>query len=205
MIMSVKILHQVWVQGESELPKEFKKNRDKWRSDLPEEWDLILWDDESASERWPEFKEVTALCNCHAMRADIILALALRDIGGVATGTDVIPNNIPDFLNFISATDTMVVTNPHAYACSNGLVWMAEPQHPLMVCVCKHQLRDKELLTKGNVWHITGPKAWWEAIRAMMWDLTMVTDRKAYTRLCSEKKPTNLNAWVDAGYAGSWH
>ena len=139
------------------------------------------------------------------MRADIILALALRDIGGVATGTDVIPNNIPDFLQFIDATDTMVINNPKGKACSNGLVWMAEPNHPLLQCVCKHQLRDPNLLQNGNVWQITGPKAWWEAVKAREWNLTMVTDRKAYTRMYSEKKASNPHAWVDAGYAGSWH
>lgn len=203
--MSVKILHQVWVQGEEDLPLSFKENREKWRIELTDEWEMILWDEKSASERWPEFKEVSKICNCHAMRADIILALALRDIGGVATGTDVIPNNIPDFLRFIDVTDTMVINNPQGKACSNGLVWMAQPKHPLMKCVCKHQLRDKKLLEKGNVWHITGPKAWWQAVNAGMWDLTMVTDRKAYTRMYNDKKPTNIKGWVDAGYAGSWH
>jgi hypothetical protein len=203
--MSVKILHQVWVQGEENLPLPFKQNREKWRSELTDEWEMILWDDESASEKWPEFKAVTKICNCHAMRADIILALALRDIGGVATGTDVAPNNIPDFLRFISATDTMVIINPSGKACSNGLVWMANPKNPLMDCLCRHQLRDRKLLEKGNVWQITGPKAWWEAVNARMWDLTMVTDRKAYTKLYSEKKVGNPKAWVDAGYAGSWH
>jgi len=201
----IKILHQVWVQGEDELPEEFKKNREKWRNELPDDWEMVLWDNESASQKWPRFKEVTDRCNCHAMRADLILALALRDIGGVATGTDVIPNNIPDFLKFIEATDTMVITHPKGKSCSNGLVWMAKPQHPLMKCVCNHQLRDKNMLSSGNVWHVTGPGAWWGAVSAHMWDLTMVMDRKAYTKLYREKTVGNPKAWVDAGYAGSWH
>jgi len=201
----MKVLHQVWIQGENELPEAYRGNRERWRQALPCDWEMILWNRNSASERWPEYARIAEKCSHYAMEADIILALALRDIGGVATGTDVVPVNLADFLAFIEVTDTMIVTNPMIGSCSNGLVWMKNPGHPLMDCVCRHQLRDDALLGDKNVWKVTGPRAWWEAVKARMWDLTMVTDRKAYTRCYGEKGTQSATAWVDPGYAGSWH
>lgn len=201
----VKILHQVWIQGASELPEEYKENRAKWRAALPQEWEMRLWDEESARARWPEYAEVSHLCSHHAMRADIILARCLRDIGGLQTGTDVVPNNIPPLLRFLEATDTMVVVNPKCRSASNGLMWMEQPLHPFMQCICRHQLRSRELLGDRNVWKVTGPGAYWTAIARYMWNLTMVTDHKAYTASYGRKGVSNPEAWVDAGYAGSWH
>jgi len=40
-----KLLHQVWVQGESELPEDYRKNRDAWRAALPAGWRMVLWDE----------------------------------------------------------------------------------------------------------------------------------------------------------------
>ena len=202
-----KILHQVWVQGEESLPEEYQKSRADWREVLPDDWELRLWDDTMARAEWPDYNEVSELCNCHAMRADLILARALRDYGGMACGTDVIPNkeNIPDFLNFISATDTMLVTSPRSRACSNGLSWFRDPGHLLVACVCRHQLVNREKLSTGNVWHVTGPGAWWAALVAREWNVTLVTDRKAYSHMYSDKDPSNPRGWVNPVYAGSWH
>lgn len=200
-----KILHQVWVQGEEHLPEEYQKSRAQWREALPDDWELRLWDDATARAEWADYNEVSDLCNCHAMRSDLILARALRDYGGLASGADVIPNNIPDLLNFISATDTMLVTNPKGRACSNGITWFRDPHHPLAGCVCRYQLLDWGKLTTGNVWRVTGPGAWWGALSAGSWNMTLVTDRKAFSHLASDKEASNPDGWVNPVYAGSWH
>jgi mannosyltransferase OCH1-like enzyme len=202
-----KILHQVWIQGESELPQEYVKSRSKWREDLPDDWEMMLWDNDMAREKWHDYKEVEASCSSHAMRGDLILARALRDYGGLACGADVIPNNIPDLLNFVSSTDTMIVTNPKGKACSNGITWFRDVEHEFCSCVCRYQLLYRDKLPTGNVWHLTGPGAWWGALAVGQWNLTMVTDRKAFTHLCRDigKEASNPEGWVNPVYAGSWH
>ena len=199
-----KVLHQVWVQGEDNLPDDFRRNRELWRQDL-EGFEMILWDNAMACERWPDYAAIQHLCSHHAMRADLILARALRDIGGVTTGTDVIPNNIPNFLDYIGCNDTMIVANPSGRSASNGLSYFKHTGHPFIKCVCNHQLRDISLLSSRNVWAVTGPRCWWEALVAHHWDLNIATDMRAFTKLYSDKEVRNKLAWVDAGYAGSWH
>lgn len=200
-----KKLHQVWIQGEGVLPEEYRISREAWRKALPDDWEMILWDDVMAREAWPDYNEVSDLCNCHAMRSDLILARALRDHGGLACGADVIPNNIPDLLSFISVTDTMLITNPKSKSCSNGITWFQETNHEFVSCVCRYQLLDRDKLKTGNVWHITGPGAWWNALAVGQWNMTMVTDRKAFSHLYTDKDASNPDGWVNPVYAGSWH
>ncbi|MBP7950372.1 MAG: hypothetical protein KA004_12010 [Verrucomicrobiales bacterium] len=200
-----KILHQVWIQGESNLPAEYKENREKWKSRLGPEWDLILWDEQRAQARWADYKEFSAECSHHAMRADLILARALRDIGGMACGTDVIPNNIENLLCWLETNDSLVIVNVSGKSASNGLAYFADIGHPFIACVCRHQLRDRRLLRHPNVWRVTGPGCWYEALAAHPWNLSLATDARAYTRFFSTGDRNNPLAWVDPGYAGSWH
>lgn len=198
-----RIVHQVWIQGEAELPEEYQANREFWKKLLPD-WTFMLWDNVSASDQWPDYAEVESQCSHHAMRADLILARAQRDFGGLAMGTDVKANNIVNLLSWIETNRTLVVANVSGKAASNGLSYFGAPSHPFISCVCRHQLRDKKLLSDRNVWRVTGPGCWYEALSAHMWDLSIATDRRAYTRLYSETEPGNPEAWVDPGYAGSW-
>lgn len=199
-----KILHQVWIQGEANLPEDFAKNRALWQKELPD-WEMILWDEESAVAKWPDYAVVSPLCSHHAMRADLILARAQRDIGGIATGTDVVPNNIPNLLKWIECNDTLVIANISGKSASNGLSYFGTTQHPFIKCVCNHQLRDRSLLSDKDVWRITGPGCWYQALASRMWNINIATDERAYTKLYSDRVVRNPDAWVDAGYAGSWH
>lgn len=203
--MSVKILHQVWVQGEEDLPEDFRRKRRVWRDTLPESWEMILWDGEMAKKQWPDYAEVESLCSHHAMRADLILARCLRDLGGLVTGTDVEPNKPEGLLTFIENFPTMVLVDPHEPQVSNGLVWSEEPRHPFIECVCRHQLRDKRILKDRNVSKITGPECWWDALKAKKWDLCLATTTHAYTSQWRKGYPVNHNAWVDPCYASSWN
>ena len=202
---SSKILHQVWIQGEKNLPSDFQKNRELWRQVLPDGWEMILWDEEMAKAEWEDYAEVTGLCSHHAMRADLILARAQRDMGGLAMGTDVIPHNTEGLWAWCDNNSTLVICNISGRSASNGVSWFASPNDPFISCVCRHQLRNKALLANRNVWKVTGPGAWYEALSRYQWDICMATDRHAYTRLFSDKNITNPKAWVDPGYAGSWH
>ncbi len=61
------------------------------------------------------------------------------------------------------------------------------------------------MLSDWNVWKVTGPRCWYEALERYLWRITMVSDSYAYTRLYSQSETTNNDGWVDPGYAGSWH
>lgn len=198
-----KILHQVWIQGEANLPEKFAQNRKEWKAALPG-WETRLWDKESACAQWGDVADVFDECSHHAMRADLILARALRDIGGLTAGTDMRPVNPYGLRKWCETHKTMLVVDLSEPEVSNGLVWSAEPKHEFFACVCKHQLRDRRLLKDHNIPNVTGPGAWWTALRAHRWDVCMVSVRHAYTRHWRERGITNPKAWVNPGYAASW-
>lgn len=199
------ILHQFWAQGEAKLPAAFAENRARWRTVLPPAWEMRLWDDVSARAQWSDYHEVSDLCMHHATRADLALARAQRDFGGLAMGTDVIPHNTDALFAFIEVVDSFVVANISSQSASNGLSWFVKPKHPFICCVCRHQLRNRGALASHNVWLVTGPGCWYQVLRRYMWELAMVTDKLAYTRSFREPNYTNKGGWVDPGYAKSWH
>lgn len=199
-----KVLHQVWIQGESELPEAYRQNRQRWAKELPG-WKMILWDGEMAKSQWPDFAEVDDLCYHHATRCDLILARAQRDFGGLAMGTDVTPANTLNLLQWLECNETLVVVNVAGKSASNGISYFQKPNHPFITCVCRHQLRDRQLLSSPNVWRSTGPGCWYQVLNAHPWNLSLCTDARAYTRYYSTG-PTGCDiAFVDPGYAGSWH
>lgn len=199
----IKKIHQVWIQGESELPEAFKKHRAAWADAFPD-FELVLWDEGSAKAQWPDFAKVSDQCYHHATRADLILARAVRDFGGIATGTDCVPNNPERMRKFIEAADTMIVLTPGRNEISNGLQWSAEPGHPFWECVCKHQLREGgRHLSNSNVPFATGPDCYMGAFRARKWELFIVSASVAFTHdWCGAW--TNRGAFINPGFAASW-
>jgi hypothetical protein len=198
-----KKLHQVWIQGEGELPEEFKANRAQWRAALPD-FEMVLWDEESARKQWPEFAEVSNSCYHHATRADLILARALRDFGGLATGTDCRPNNHAKLRALLNVVDSFIVLTPGREEVSNGLQWSSRANHPFWKCVCNHQLRDHgSHLSRKSVSSATGPRCYHEAFHAQMWDLHVITAPGAFTRDWKHGW-TNPDALIDPGFAKSW-
>lgn len=199
-----KILHQVWIQGEDKLPTPFKQNREAWRHALPLDWEMRLWDEESACRQWPKYRALSKRCFHHATRADLILARAQRDFGGLATGTDVIPVNVPNLLEWLATNGTLVVVNIRARSASNGISYFEAVGNPFIRKVCKAQVEDEEMLSHANVWRATGPGCWFRVLASKMWNLALATDQRAYTKLINGS-PVNPVAWVDPGCAGSWH
>lgn len=198
-----KILHQVWIQGEENLPEAFCTNREMWKRDFPD-FEMVLWDEKSASTQWSDYAENSNRCHHHATRADLILARAVRDFGGIATGTDCSPNNSDRFRKFIDVADSMLVITPGRKEISNGLQWSASPGHPFWECVCKHQLRDNgRHLSNSNVPFATGPGCYMEAFQARKWDLFLVTATVAFTMDWAGAWK-NRSAFINAGYAASW-
>ncbi|MDB4453087.1 hypothetical protein N9145_02780 [bacterium] len=200
-----KYIHQVWVQGEKHLPAHFRKNRELWRRHFPD-FEMILWDDNSASRLWPDYAKHTNTCYHHATRCDLILARALRDIGGLATGTDCIPNNPLALRRHIDTHKSLVVFIDQGPNASNGLQWSSETSHPFWVNVCKHQMRnDASLLSKSPPNIATGPWCYTACLEEFAGSLDIIPGEIAYTHYWKKeggwKSP---NAFIDPGYAKSW-
>lgn len=200
------ILHQFWAQGEDKLPQEYIENRERWKACLPAGWEMKLWTDESARAQWPDYAQVSDQCYHHATRCDLTLVRAVRDFGGLAMGTDVIPHNAAKMFKFIDAVDNFVVLNIKGQSCSNGLFFFREPLHEFLCVLARHQLRHPLQVGKANIHHSVGSGCWFHVARRYMFRLTFVTDAVAYTHVRSAMpNRINLKAFVNPTYAGSWH
>ena len=200
-----KYIHQVWVQGAADLPATFKKNRALWQEAFPD-FEMVLWDNESARERWADYAEYTDTCYHHATRCDLILARALRDIGGLATGTDCAPNNPLALRQYIDSRDSLLVFIEQGPNASNGLQWSSEPNHPFWSMVCQHQTRSNgALLANSPPNEATGPWCYTRCLQHFEGDINIVSGETAYTKYWNEAKTWhNSEAFIDPGYAKSW-
>jgi len=200
-----KIIHQVWVQGIDCLPKKFRDNRNKWKKYFPD-FECILWDDVSASHMWEDYSLHTEKCYHHATRCDLILARALRDFGGLATGTDSIPVNYQSLREYIETHPSLLVYINQGPNASNGLQWSSEPNHAFWQQVCDYQLRQNgELLSKVPPNKATGPWCYTDCLQAFEGEIDIVPGELAYTKYWKEAESwDNPEAFIDPGYAKSW-
>lgn len=201
-----KLIHQVWVQGLDNLPDKFTENRRRWQEAFPD-FEMILWDDESASQQWADYREHTADCYHHATRCDLILARAVRDFGGLATGTDAVPTNPPRLRAHLETHDTMVVFLAQGPNASTGLQWSSQPGHRFWELVAQHQLReDASLLATIPPNKATGPWCYTECLELYDGDdLEIVPGELAYTHYFNPKRSWDSpDAFIDPGYAKSW-
>jgi hypothetical protein len=198
------ILHQVWVQGEPQLPSAFHANREVWKMVLPRDWRMILWDDECAARQWADYRELRHLCSHAAMRADLILARALRDFGGLITGTDCRPTRPAGLLHFVEHHASMLVYDYKKRALSSGLAWSALPGCPFFSAICVEQIRDPERLRSRSVAAVTGPGAWTRIHGSRKWEVNLVSSRRAFVREWYEDAGIRRPGWIDPGYAASW-
>lgn len=199
----IRILHQFWAQGEDRLPPEFRANRELWRDQLPPDWELRLWTDENAAEMWPEWKLVSPWCSHHAMRCDLVLARAQRDLGGMACGTDVVPlgkDRIENLLEWCRINGTMVIHAPHRGDSPNGLSYVGSIKHPFWVDLCERQMSGGlNSLGRTSVLKITGPGAWSDVLRKKDYGLSLATPHRAFGGRWGSAR-----GWVDPVCANSW-
>ena len=94
-------IHQIWLQGESELPEEYQSCVRNWRGMHPE-WEYRLWDDEAIrrllAERHPWFlRTYTAYRYLH-QRVDSARCFILYEYGGFYSDVDTEPLKPLDLL-----------------------------------------------------------------------------------------------------------
>jgi hypothetical protein len=204
---AVKKLHMFWAQGADKLPDLFKRNLDQWDRVLPEGWMIKVWDIESASEKWDDFAKLTDRCAHHATRCDITQTRVMRDIGGVFVGTDAKPAaGFDKFLSLIDVVDSNLVVDVANGCVMNCLAYSDGKNVDFWDCAVKHQLREGgKKLEDPNIHWATGPGCFWEVFKAHQWPLHITSIKKAYTHHWKKSWPYNIDAYVDPGYAASWH
>lgn len=198
-----KIIHFAWIQGEENLPDKYRENIRQWKLAFPE-FEIKIWDDVSARKQWKDYNKYSDQCYHHATRADMIRARAIRDFGGMALDTDASPMNTVDLRKHMEL-NAFVVINGKYVGISNCLQWSAEPQHPFWRRVAAVQIRDGGA-TLGNktVNNATGPLCYERVFKSKHWDLTLVTAFKAYKNGYQKNSWNNPNAFMDAGFDGTW-
>lgn len=196
-------IHHCWIQGAAALPAPYAANIAAWKAAFPTAV-FMLWDLKAACERWSDFRLLQDRCYHHATRADMILARALRDYGGMSLGTDVSLNVAAPLQDWMRLNDSLVLVNPSRHETSNGIAWFRAPNHPFIAEVCRLQVSAPDRLSSSNVPLVTGPQCWYRALASRAWNLSLVSDARAYTRLWFDRSYYNPNGWVDPGYAASW-
>lgn len=209
---TVKKLHAFWAQGANKLPEKYRANLDLWREALPDDWEVVVWDTATASERWQDFADVEARCFHHATRSDLVHARILRDIGGVLVGTDSRPaRGLPRFLDLVGSIESHAVIDLSQPAIMNDLSYSDGVEVDFWAAVAAFQLRDGGgHLGSEAVSRATGPVCMFQVFSRGDWKLTVSTLRQAYThswdirRVDQNKLRYNSNAYCDPGYASSW-
>lgn len=86
-----RVLHQIWYQGEAELPARYRVFRDGWRAAHPD-WEHRLWDRAACrallAERYPEFLPTWEAYPLFIQRIDSIRYFILEHHGGVYLDMD---------------------------------------------------------------------------------------------------------------------
>jgi mannosyltransferase OCH1-like enzyme len=206
-ITMIKKLHMTWAQGVSNLPEKFLNNIQAWKNFLPD-WEIIVWDIESASKQWDDFSKFQERCAHHATRSDLIQSRVLRDIGGLYIGTDAAPlNNIYQYINILNTitTATIVVDFRHSIV-MNCLAYSVGNNNDFWDSVAHHQLRgDGSVLSNSNVHWATGPGCISEVFFNGDYNLVAISAKQAYSYNWLDSWSYNTNAYIDPGYASSWH
>ncbi len=197
-------IHHCWVQGAAALPAAYAENIAQWRQEFPGAT-FRLWDHEQAARQWSDYRALQGRCSHHAMRADLIQARALRDFGGLCAGTDARLVNPAKLRAWLQLHDTLVIANMSTISVSNDVAYFREPGHPYIQQVCRAQVARPEALTDRRVDLITGPQCWGRVLHSRSWDLCIATMAHAYTHQFHTPLDRNPNAWIDPGYAASWH
>lgn len=142
-----RVLHQMWWQGEADLPKHYAPLRASWK-ETHKKWKVKMWDEKSATKlinsSYPWFAGTFQALPSKIQKADAARYAILHAEGGVYADMDVeafLP--LDDVLAPRGAAPTAhLFEEPathwdmHGTVISNGMM-SAPPQHPLLLAVLR--------------------------------------------------------------------
>lgn len=106
-----RVIHQSWFNVKEDIPKEWKKSREKWIEYHPD-WLYILWSKKMSrdfiSKYEPDFLETYDSYEYEIQRIDSMRVIILKWIGGVYSDLDIVPTeNIEKY--FTTGNDIYLV------------------------------------------------------------------------------------------------
>lgn len=123
-----RIIHQIWYQGETQLPDKYKHFRDTWKTNHPE-WQFILWDEMSMRDfiasDYEFFKKYFDEYPLNIQRMDSARYFILNTFGGFYIDTDV--ENLKP-IDELLADHQLIVSETIGY---NNAIIGSVPNHPI--------------------------------------------------------------------------
>jgi len=162
-----KIIHQIWIQGESEIPEELKEFHVECK-EVNNDFQVLLWDDRQIVELLTtQFGEdYTNLYNSYpkaAQQADFARYAILYTYGGVYLDIDnVCRKNLSELLDtpfFISGPDDSLILKK-SY---NNHIIGSVPRHPVFEIVFNKMFERQD--KSRDVLYSTGPVLMYDAIK----------------------------------------
>src|SRR5262249_1485667 len=135
------IVHQIWIQGESEMPRLYRRWAESWRAQNPG-WEYVLWDDAALRRLLGEhLPELLALYEQHhdfAERSDLGRYAVLYVHGGLYVDVDTLCVRPLDPLLqagdarfFVSLYKNVARKSPYPFELIRKSVMACVPRHPL--------------------------------------------------------------------------
>lgn len=198
-------LHIYWMQGWDNAPPRALRNRDAW---ISAGFNVICWDDENVGLK---FKRLMP----PAMRADITLARAMCNLGGVAVGADSSPLDVDSWKKSIEILP---------YWCGQ-VIWQSKKssigspaQRPYIAgsyfnkgnpfikdVVATHNILLKRVYKRTpNPFNLTGPKLWAKMYAKHSRYVNVIAGGYAFLKEPRITARSN-SAWLDAGFANDWN
>jgi hypothetical protein len=134
--MTIHILHQIWMQGASNIPSKYIPWMNRWKQ-LHLSWDIRLWDETSINaliQQWfPEYWRIYKNIKQLIIRCDIARAIILYVHGGVYVDCDTKPTTNIDALIDTKTTKHvfMICKSLWPLLQYNNNVLVSSPRNPI--------------------------------------------------------------------------
>lgn len=230
-----KIIHQIWYQGEANIPDHLRDYRQSWIHKHPN-YQFVLWDQpkiESLLDKMNiEIKELYHAYDLMIQRIDVAKYIILYVFGGIYIDMDVkclksldtIYNAHPDknvilslcpYNFFHSLVLKLVGLRSNENLINNGVI-ACVPQHPLLEAIIVQAMKNKDTLLKVlrknflHIFYTTGPVMVTQAFREFKNDSDIAILDNTYFEACDIDSVKNgcvppSHAVALHVYEGSWH
>jgi mannosyltransferase OCH1-like enzyme len=180
----MKRIHQIWLQGEQNLPEKYKKYSMKYK-ELNKNWEYKLWSQEDIrkliEKNYPQLLKVWENYEFWVMRVDLGKYCILDFYGGILVDMDTKPvGSFDSFLELTNGNPTviesfyMILTLLGERMANNHFIYIPYPNHPLTAILLKNAccIRDRTVFDFKFYYIIAriGPLFFSEAIKEYGYD-----------------------------------
>ena len=165
------IIHQIWYQGEAQIPERYRRFRETWQQNHPD-WQFVFWDErgirELAQTQYPWFVKMFDGYASDIQRIDSARYLILNSFGGFYIDMDI--ESLRPIDELLAGYD-LVLSRTVDF---NNAIMGSTPQHPLWPIVFEHLIEAYQRLCQegrrtASAYQAalsTGPRLFAQAIKA---------------------------------------